>query len=196
MDACCRTYLCSCALDPTRVAKSSPLRPQRHRAQRAIRRSPNAHRELPRAGVVPVHPYWERARASSLSQMRQKQSRRLGERRCRDGRGAALLGCMQAVGKTPREPSGSLVRVGSDNGQWSRRAEAVHREGVVLGGSEVYLRKRAPGFLERLFPTASMESSSDTPDGAVARCWCCWSLERVPLRWLPGVRRTPGGSFR
>jgi hypothetical protein len=55
-DAGCRTCLCSCALDPTRVAKSSPLRHQRHRAQRAIRRSPNAHRELPRAGVVPVHP--------------------------------------------------------------------------------------------------------------------------------------------
>lgn len=57
MDACCRTCLCSCALDPTRVAKSSPVRHQRHRAQRAIRRSPNAHRELARAGVVPVHPY-------------------------------------------------------------------------------------------------------------------------------------------
>jgi hypothetical protein len=56
MDACCRTRLCSCALDPTRVAKSSPLCHQRHRAQRAIWRSPNAHRELARAGVVPVHP--------------------------------------------------------------------------------------------------------------------------------------------
>ena len=56
MDAFCRTCLCSCALDPTRVAKSSPLRHPRHRAQRAIWRSPNAHQERARAGVVPVHP--------------------------------------------------------------------------------------------------------------------------------------------
>src|SRR5918995_788019 len=72
MDACCRTCLCSCALDPTRVAKSSPLRHQRHRAQRAIRRSPEGHRELARAGVVPVRPCGselEQARDGSLGEV-------------------------------------------------------------------------------------------------------------------------------
>jgi hypothetical protein len=42
---------------PPEVAKPSPLCHQRDRAQRAIRGSPNALRELAGAGVVPVHPY-------------------------------------------------------------------------------------------------------------------------------------------
>ena len=41
---------------PTRVAKSSSLRHQRHRPQRAIRRSPNAHRSWRAPASWPVHP--------------------------------------------------------------------------------------------------------------------------------------------
>ncbi len=60
-----------------------------------------------------------------------------------------------AVGKTPGEPAGSLVRVGSENGHLVRRTQAVRCEDVVHGGADVHLRKRAARFLERLFPTAS-----------------------------------------
>jgi hypothetical protein len=50
--------------------------------------------------------------------------------------------------------------VGSENGHLVRRARAFHREGVAHGSSEVDLRKRAAQFLERLFPTATIETSS------------------------------------
>src|SRR5215218_10261371 len=65
-----------------------------------------------------------------------------------------------AVGKTPGEPAGSPVRVGSENGHLVRRTQAVRREGVVHDGSEVHLRKRAARFLERLFPTATSTNST------------------------------------
>jgi hypothetical protein len=42
------------------------------------------------------------------------------------------------------------VRVGSENGYLVRRTQAVRREGVVHGGSEVHVRKGAPRFRERL----------------------------------------------
>src|SRR3954452_12708788 len=66
MDACCRTCLCSCASDLTRVAKSSPL------AAAAIERSVSygdslthiASRWAP--GVVPMHAMGA-GRGSSLS---------------------------------------------------------------------------------------------------------------------------------
>jgi hypothetical protein len=61
-----------------------------------------------------------------------------------------------AVGKTPDEPIGSPVRVGSENGHLVRRTQAVRREGVVYGSSEVHLHKGAARFRERLFPTASL----------------------------------------
>jgi hypothetical protein len=72
-----------------------------------------------------------------------------------------------AVGKTPGEPAGSPVRVGSENGHLVRRTQAVRREGVVHDGSEVHLRERAARFLERLFPTASDECES----GAAGFVW-------------------------
>ena len=90
MDACCRTCLCSCALDPTRVAKSSPLRHQRHRAQRAIRRSPDAHRELACAGVVPVHPYGASSSIVAVAMKRQNRRSRSSHRERRCSREGAL----------------------------------------------------------------------------------------------------------
>jgi hypothetical protein len=62
-----------------------------------------------------------------------------------------------AVGKTPGEPAGSLVSVGSENRHLVRRTQPPRRERTVHGGSEVHLRKRAALFLRRLFPTASDE---------------------------------------
>ena len=62
-------------------------------------------------------------------------------------RRSAVLLLDVAVGKTPGERAGSLVRVGSENGHLVRRTQAVRREGVVHGGSEVHLRKRAARFL-------------------------------------------------
>jgi ketosteroid isomerase-like protein len=50
--------------------------------------------------------------------------------------------------------------VGSENGHLIRRTQAVRREAVVDGGSEVLLRKLAAGFLERLFPTATHKRRS------------------------------------
>jgi hypothetical protein len=77
------------------------------------------------------------------------------------GRGTLPLSSV-AVGKTPGEPAGSLVRVGSENRHLVRRTQPARRERTVHGGSEVHLRKRAALFLRRLFPTAS--STSSTPD--------------------------------
>jgi hypothetical protein len=45
--------------------------------------------------------------------------------------------------------------VGSQYDLLVRRTQAVRREGVVHGGSELHLSRRAARFLERLFPTAS-----------------------------------------
>ena len=66
-------------------------------------------------------------------------------------------GCRETLG----EPTGSLVRVGSENGHHVRRTQAVRREGVVDGGSEVHFRKRAARFLEGLYPTATDGSGTD-----------------------------------
>jgi hypothetical protein len=74
--------------------------------------------------------------------------------------GAGLLLSGVAVGKTPGEPAGSRVRVGSEIGHLVRPTQAARRERVVHRGSEVHLSKRAAGFLERLFPTASGERRS------------------------------------
>jgi hypothetical protein len=73
----------------------------------------------------------------------------------------SLLPLWVAVGKTPGEPAGSLVRVGSENRHLVRRTQPARRERRVHGGSEVHLRKRAALFLRRLFPTASWTRSSD-----------------------------------
>jgi hypothetical protein len=71
-----------------------------------------------------------------------------------------------AVGKTPGEPAGSPVRVGSKNGHLVRHTLAVRHVDVVHGGAEVHLRKRAACFLERLYPTATDATSC-------ARDACC-----------------------
>jgi hypothetical protein len=76
---------------------------------------------------------------------------------------APVLVASVAVGKTPGKPAGSRVRVGSENGDLVRRTQAVRREGVAHGGSEVPLRKRAACFLERVFPTATSKSSTGAP---------------------------------
>jgi hypothetical protein len=86
---------------------------------------------------------------------------------------AALLEPPVAVGKTPREPAGSLVRAGSENDHLVRRTQPARRERTVHGGSEVHLRKRAAPFLGRLFPTASPRNS--TPNLRV----CCSSITVV-----------------
>jgi hypothetical protein len=93
----------------------------------------------------------------------------------------------EAVGKTPGEPAGSIVRVGSESGQLVRRAETVHREGVAHGGCEVHLRKRAAGFLERLFPTASDERSTGESALGFHQFSTPWS-RRAAGRWLAGSR--------
>src|SRR5919108_3145623 len=89
-------------------------------------------------------------------------------------RSSTVLDFDVAVGKTPGEPAGSVVRVGSENGNLVGHAQTVRREGVVHGGSGVHLRQRADRFLERLFPTATDDSSCDerrrySSTGAAAR---------------------------
>jgi hypothetical protein len=76
----------------------------------------------------------------------------------------------EAVGKTPGELAGSVVRMGCENGDLVRHTQTVRREGVAHGRSEVRLRKRATRFLERLFPTTSDESGSDRLALAVHNC--------------------------
>lgn len=122
MDACCRTCLCSCALDPTRVAKSSPLRHQRHRAQRAIRRSPNAHRELARAH-------------RTVSLMHGKQQRVQGS--------TALPGAASDLteGRGPGRPA--LTR------PTRRRARGLHTPTRTSGGSRASPPHRDPRLLKR-----------------------------------------------
>jgi hypothetical protein len=73
---------------------------------------------------------------------------------------APLLLASVAVGKTPGEHAGSLVRGSSENGHLVRRTQPVRCEDVVHGGSEVHLRKRAARFLERLYPTATSKCST------------------------------------
>jgi hypothetical protein len=90
-----------------------------------------------------------------------------------------------AVGKTPGEHAGSLVRVGSANGHLIARAQGVRCEAVVHGGSEVHLRKRAAHFLERLFPTATDASRSGAgPDRTPAGFW----ISSAPKAWDSGDR--------
>lgn len=86
IDACCRTCLCSSALHPTRVANSSPLRHQRHRAPRAIRRSPNAHRQTgtrPRRASTSYGSELEhrRCRTSALARLQEERSPRAEQKR-------------------------------------------------------------------------------------------------------------------
>jgi hypothetical protein len=70
-----------------------------------------------------------------------------------------------AVGKTPGEHAGSLVRVGSENGHLVRRTQAVRCEDVVHGGSEVHLRKRAArfssGFIRQPHLTARVRAAQN-----------------------------------
>ena len=107
-----------------------------------------------------------------------------------------LLDSSVAVGKTPGEHAGSLVRVGSENGYLVRRTQAVRCEDVVHGGSEVHLRKRAARFLERLYPTATSTSSTaglrswSSPKaaaGAIRTALSQWAEEpsRAPSGWRP-----------
>jgi hypothetical protein len=73
---------------------------------------------------------------------------------------AAVLLFDVAVGKTPGEPAGSLVRVGLEYGHLVRRMQAVRRAGAVHGDSGGHLRRRGARFLERVFPTATDEGSA------------------------------------
>lgn len=58
----------------------------------------------------------------------------------------------EAVGKTPGEPAGSLLRVGSENGHLVRRKWVVRREVVAHGGPDAHVRKRAGVVSRTAFP--------------------------------------------
>jgi hypothetical protein len=87
-------------------------------------------------------------------------------------RPSALLLSMLARATAHRSPSASTAgrqgrerrcmasKGGSENGHVVRRVQAVRRERVVHRASEVRLRKRAARFPERLYPTATVQSSS------------------------------------
>jgi hypothetical protein len=83
-----------------------------------------------------------------------------------------------AVGKTPGEHAGSLVRVGSEIGHLVRRTQAVRCEDIVHGGSEVHLRKRAARFLEQLYPTATSKSSTARVASCSSSRWSIWHESR------------------
>jgi hypothetical protein len=51
-----------------------------------------------------------------------------------------------AVGKTPGELPGSVLRVGSENRQLLRRGRAVRRDVIAPVSSGVYFRERAAPF--------------------------------------------------
>jgi hypothetical protein len=105
-----------------------------------------------------------------------------------------LLGGV-AVGKTPGELAGSLVRVGSENGHLLRRTQAVRRKGVAHGGSEVHLRGRAACFLTRLCPTATRTSGSTLPalvDQPVMRETGRADVRPVP--WVYSEAQTSSGT--
>jgi hypothetical protein len=64
-----------------------------------------------------------------------------------------------AVGKTPGEPAGSLLRVGSEIGHLMRRGMSVRPDAVAHSRSDTQICERRAAFRRRLFPTASDEGS-------------------------------------
>ena len=70
----------------------------------------------------------------------------------------SLLVSAVAVGKTPDEPTGSVLRVGSEIGHLIRRAVADLRPVAEQATADRCLSERAAPFLRRLFPTTSSRS--------------------------------------